>query len=267
MKNNQTYIKMGFKGAVSIYSLSRFFSSIILQKNTVLIFLICFGSTAAQTEHLRSLLKDYGSEDKMKLIISDDFTGSDSLWIKEFEKPEDSEMRIMHGRMEIKTSRGATVWLKQKLSGNIMITYDAMVIQDSCSYDRVSDLNCFWMAEDSVKEILPSRDGKFTSYDDMKLYYAGIGGNNNTTTRFRKYEGNGNKPLIGEFLNEDHLLKGQMNYKIKIIVDSGGVLFIVNNQVYFEYSDIKQFSKGYFAFRTTRSHQQIKRFRVYEIIK
>ena len=66
--------------------------------------------------------------------------------------------------------------------------------------DRVSDLNCFWMARDSRNPddlFAVHRTGKFADYNQLLCYYVGVGGNTNTTTRFRRYIGDANtRPLL-----------------------------------------------------------------------
>ena len=83
-----------------------------------------------------------------KLIYSDDFNADLSNWNVEFEKPETSSLKIIDGKLDVSTSIGATIWFKTQLSGNIMITYDVKIIDEDCAFDRVSDLNAFWMATD-----------------------------------------------------------------------------------------------------------------------
>ena len=94
--------------------------------------------------------------------------------------------------MEIDVPAGCTVWLKQRLDGPVMIEYEATVLRAGGANDRVSDLNCFWMARDSRSPddlFATPRSGKFADYNPLKCYYVGLGGNTNTTTRFRRYVG------------------------------------------------------------------------------
>ncbi len=52
------------------------------------------------------------------------------------------------GQLEIDVPGGATIWLKTPLTGPLLISYDAVVVGAGGPNDRVSDLNCFWMAHD-----------------------------------------------------------------------------------------------------------------------
>ena len=160
---------------------------------------------------------------------------------------------------------GITVWLNKKLSGNIRIEYDRVVKMEKGCNDRVSDLNQFWMATDPKTDSLFTRRGKFAEYDDLSLYYVGIGGWNNTTTRFRKYLSPTSKPVVKEYTDSEHLLKAEKIYHIKIIVRNGTSSFWVNGVLYFEYKDPAPLTSGYFGFRGLQSRQEIKNLKIYAI--
>jgi rhamnogalacturonan endolyase len=93
-----------------------------------------------------------------------------------------------------------------------------------------------------------------------------MGGNTNKTTRFRKYIGDGTKPLIQEYTDAAHLLQANRTYHIRIIVKNGNTSYWVDGQCYFTYADPKLLTEGYFGFRSTWSRQQIKNFRVYQLL-
>ncbi len=202
-----------------------------------------------------------------KLIYKDDFDKDISLWFAEMEIPEKSSLLIKEGKLELIAKRGATAWFKQKLSGSFIINYDVVVVNEGGETDRVSDLNLFWMATNPNGGFF-NLDGKFPSYDLLHLYYTGIGGNENTTTRFRKYTGKaGDKAVITEYTDSAHLLKGNMNYHIKLICDNGRSLLYVNDVLYVDYQDSDPYLDGYFGFRTTRSHLIFDNFKINEIKK
>ncbi len=202
-----------------------------------------------------------------ELFFADDFEKQDSNWVAECEQPATSSVSVKNGRLDINTSAGATVWCTQKLSGSIKITYDAIVTDDGGANDRVSDLNMFWMAADPKNDNLFTRSGKFTAYDDLNLYYAGIGGHDNTTTRFRKYQSTGEKPVLKEYIDKEHLLKGNTLYKAAIIVQDGRTRCYLNDVLYFDYTDAQPYTEGYFGFRTTTSHQLMDNFKIYRLSK
>lgn len=211
----------------------------------------------------------FGKEKKVannKIVYSDNFKVVNSNWIAEFEKPETSIMQILDGKLDVSSSAGATVWYRNMLSGNVIITYNETLIDKGGSNDRVSDMNVFWMATDPLKQgQMIERDGKFSSYDNLNLYYAGVGGHYNKYTRFRKYTSDGNKPVLKEHTDAEHLLVGNQKYSIKIIVNRGTIQYYLNENLFWELKDESPYCKGYFGFRTTKSHQQFENFKVVQL--
>lgn len=220
-----------------------------------------------------TLLLIYGSNSnaqqppkmKSKIIFSDDFKKDKSLWVSEFEIPATSSMKISDRKLDVIATGGGTVWYKNKLQGNIMITYNATVVDAGGKNDRVSDMNAFWMATNPSSENIFNQSGKFESYDNLQLYYAGIGGHNNETTRFRKYTGKGQKEILKEYTDKSHLLEGNKKYAIKIMVNNGLVQYFVNDILFWEYKDASPYKEGYFGFRTYISHQIYEDFKVYQL--
>lgn len=51
-----------------------------------------------------------------------------------------------HGTLDIDVPAGATIWFKPELRGHIAITFDVTALDAGGKNDRVSDVNCFWMA-------------------------------------------------------------------------------------------------------------------------
>lgn len=203
----------------------------------------------------------------MELLYSDDFDKPNNDWISEFENPAGSSMAVNQSTMDVSSAAGASIWFKRPFAGNIVIMYDATVVMNGGPNDRVSDLNAFWMASDPKNKDLFTRKGKFSEYDDLDLYYSGIGGHDNTTTRFRKYFSTGEKPIVKEYLDPRHLLKGNIRYRIMIVVQDGRTLMMVNDEIFFDYQDAAPLTKGYFAFRTTRSHQVMDNFKIFKIVR
>ncbi|MEI6751836.1 MAG: DUF6250 domain-containing protein [Paludibacter sp.] len=215
---------------------------------------------------ISSLLVFSQKENAGKLLYSDNFNKELSNWTAEFEIPETSGLKLVDSKLDLVSSRGATVWFNKKLSGNIMITYDEVLIEAGGTNDRVSDMNVFWMATDPANpEAMIKRDGKFSSYDNLNLYYAGVGGHYNKFTRFRKYNSDGNKPVLKEYNDAAHLLVGNKKYSIKIIINNGFVQYYLNDELYWELKDETPYKEGYFGFRTTISHQQFENFKVYQL--
>ncbi len=202
-----------------------------------------------------------------KLLFKDDFSAvlDTSKWGVE-KLPTDSEKVFCNnGKLLLDTYSGATVWYKKELRGNALISFKRKVIVQGGHNDRLSDFNQFWMATDTVKNQMFKRKGAFNEYDSLSMYYVGFGGNYNTTTRFRKYNTLGEKKILGEFTDSKHLLQPNKEYTIKIIILNGVTQFLVDDELYFSYKDDSPLMHGYFAFRSTRSHQEIDDIKIYSL--
>ncbi|MFL9829327.1 DUF6250 domain-containing protein [Flavobacterium sp. ST-87] len=208
------------------------------------------------------------AQKKVRLLYRSDFSKplDCNAWIAEIDNiPGYTSTVYTHkNALVLDTQGGVTVWLNKVLNGNIQIEYDRIVRMDNKCNDRVSDLNQFWMASDPKNAKLFSRNGKFDEYDDLLLYYVGIGGWNNTSTRFRKYLAT-SKPVIQEYTDKAHLIEAEKTYHIKIIVKNGTSSFWVNDKLFFNYVDPAPLTSGYFGFRSLHSRQQIKNLRIYAL--
>jgi hypothetical protein len=202
---------------------------------------------------------------KSELLYQDNFDQNLKNWVVETPHSSYSNVGTKDGKLVIDVDHGATVWFNKKLSGNIMIEYNQKVIMNQEHNDRLSDLNQFWMATDPRNQNLFIRSGNFSEYDSLQLYYAGIGGNSNTTTRFRKYQGNGERTLLSDLQDKNHLLQPNKTYFIQIVVYNGTTQLFINGEQYFSFTDDKPLTEGYFGFRTVKSHQQIDDFKVYRL--
>ncbi len=209
-----------------------------------------------------------GSVDDGRLVFSDDFTAplDAAVWVAEIEPKAGavSTVYTRDGALLLDTRAGVTVWLNKILKGDLRIEFDRKVLVDTGRNDRLSDMNVFWMATDPANGDLFTRHGRFESYDSLQLYYVGMGGNTNKTTRFRKYYAGGNKPVIKEYLDGGHLLEANKTYHIRIVVDGGVTSYWVNGECYFTYADPAPLTQGYFGFRSTWSRQEIEHFRVWD---
>ncbi|MES2037373.1 MAG: DUF6250 domain-containing protein [Pseudomonadota bacterium] len=200
-----------------------------------------------------------------KLIYQDDFDTDLQQWLVESADIQHSNVSVYHHQLLIDAAGGATVWFKKKLSGDILIRYTRRVVMEQGRNDRLSDLNQFWMATDPRNQNIFTRKGVFEQYDNLRLYYAGIGGNTNTTTRFRKYQGNGERTLLTELNERDTLLLANRDYVIETTVYQGCTRMLVDGKVFFSYKDKDALREGYFGFRTTQSRQQIRDFKIYQL--
>jgi len=200
------------------------------------------------------------------VIYKDNFDKPlDSLnWKVEMLSGENARVNTENQKLVIDAPYGVTVWFKHKLTGPIRIEYDWKVVVADGANDRLSDLNQFWMATDPKNKDLFTRKGKFSDYDALSLYYVGFGGNKNTTTRFRKYQGNGERKLLQEYTDRSHLLKPNHKYHITIEVTDRLTRFSVDGIAYFSFTDPELLTNGYFGFRTTHARHEISNFRVFK---
>lgn len=201
---------------------------------------------------------------KGRILYEDDFSAGLSNWLAEGTQPE-----LVNDRMELDTPIGTTVWFKQRLSGNVLIEYDATVIDTDGPNDRVSDLNCFWMATDpaNLDNLFANseqRGGTFKNYDNLNLYYVGYGGNTNSTTRFRRYC-NSQRNLLGEYTDPEHLIIPNHRYHIQLVVLDNTVEYYIDGERLFHYYDPQPFSEGHFGLRTVQNHLAMDNFRVLRI--
>jgi len=203
------------------------------------------------------------------LLYSDDFTASLSHWKIELEKP--GVVAAVDGRLTIDVPAGCTVWFRPELFGPVLIEYEATMVKAAGANDRVSDLNAFWMATDarSPADLFAThRTGRFADYNQLRTYYVGQGGNGNTTTRFRRYIGDSElRPLLPEhdLHTSDVLLKPNVGQKVQLVAAGGRIQYYRDGVRIFDFMDPEPYTRGHFAFRTTYSHVEIRRFRVWRL--
>ncbi|GGZ34462.1 hypothetical protein GCM10007049_29800 [Echinicola pacifica] len=231
---------------------NRFFTSLIIILSGVL-------SVSCQCS-----VNSNGDEEKTSssnIILEEDFSSplSPEHWQVEMEGHGygQSSVSVLEDQLVMDTKAGVTVWLKQKLQGNLQITYKRQVVMEGGINDRLSDLNQFWMASDPRNADLFTRQGKFDEYDSLQMYYIGFGGNYNKTTRFRKYQGTGEKTLLFDLEDKEHLLAPNHWYTITIRVKDGLITFQVDGETFFSYQDEQVLKEGYFGFRSTWSRHRI----------
>ncbi|MFD1820681.1 rhamnogalacturonan endolyase [Pseudarcicella hirudinis] len=228
-------------------------------KKKCLILALCF--TGFCSTFLHAQIKKHVNH---SLLFADDFPVKldSSIWIAEIENKPDSHVFVKNRKLVLDTRGGVTVWLNKALEGSYQIEFTRKVILGKGGNDRLSDLNVFWQAKDPQNTNLFTRKGKFEEYDSLRLYYVGMGGNYNSTTRFRKYDGKGERLLLKEYTDSLHLLQANKTYRIKIIVKENETSFWVDDQCFFTNTEAGFNKTGYFGFRSTFSHQEIGEFRV-----
>ena len=202
-----------------------------------------------------------------ELLYGDDFTDAKlPQWQAELQQG--GTVAARGGAMEVDVPAGCTVWFVPPLDSPVLIQYEATVVQKGGPNDRASDLNCFWMATDarSPQDLFATtRSGKFSDYDELRCYYVGLGGNGNTTTRFRRYIGQkDNRPLLPEhdLRAKEDLITPNVAQTIRLIAAGPFIEFWRDGRKLFELNDPEPYTRGHFAFRTVTNHMLIRHFEV-----
>ena len=197
-------------------------------------------------------------------LARDDFRSGLGNWVVEQQPGGTVETR--DGALVITDKAGCSVWWRESLRAPLRIRYRAKVTGG----ERVSDLNCFWMATDprvpgNFFDPASGRDGRFATYDGLRTYYVGCGGNGNSTTRFRRYDGAGARPLLPEHDHQgpEALLEDGREYRIEIVVaEDGTTTWARDGKVWFTYRDEQPLREGWFGFRTVWARIEIRDFAV-----
>lgn len=196
---------------------------------------------------------------------SDDFADL-ANWVVEAEQP--ARVSADDGALDIDAPAGITLWFRPELGSKTVIEFDATAISAGGPNDQVSDLNVFWMAHnaDGTRPVWAKpRSGRFPDYDDLLTYYVGLGGNRNTTTRFRRYVGEpGNRPLLPahDLSRLEYLLVANAKRHIMLLADGPRIEYRRDGRVIFRYDDPAPYESGWFGLRTTWSHLRIERLRI-----
>ena len=240
-----------------------------MKQSILSFFLIMLLSVAYSQKEKKEIINDT-LQAKASLIFEENFKNGLDNW--KVEQIPGGIVTNTDEKLEITDVAGCTIWYKKQLEGPIMIQYDAYVIDQGGPQDRVSDLNCFWMAKDpenpeNLFANSKSRGGKFSNYDGLRLYYMGVGGHDNTKTRFRRYVGNGDRPLLPEHdLSESkYLISANKVIKIKIIAYNGIIQYFRDGECFMDFYDPNPYTSGYFGFRTVNNHMTIDNFQVFKL--
>lgn len=204
-----------------------------------------------------------------RLLHEDDFRSGLANWHIEAEKP--GNISATNGVLDINVPAGVTLWFKQRLDGPVAIEFEASAVSQGGPNDAVSDLNVFWMANNpngTQPVYAQPRSGAFAEYNDLLTYYVGLGGNRNTTSRFRRYIGDPVKrPMLPEhdLTAASALLVPNRSQTITLIANGNTIEYRRDGQPMFRLRDSAPYTNGWFALRTTQSHLQIRNFRIYRL--
>jgi hypothetical protein len=186
-------------------------------------------------------------------------------WRVEAESPA-ARVTAAKGVIDIDTPKGLSLWYLPRLSAPVAIEFEVMAVSEGGPNDQVSDVNAFWMASDAGESVLEHRrSGAFADYDALSTYYVGIGGNRNTTTRFRRYVGRaGDRPLLpGHDLRDAaDLLVPNRWVRVRLIADGHRIAVERDGRTLFSLDDPEPYTRGHFALRTTQSHLRVRALRI-----
>lgn len=203
------------------------------------------------------------------LLHQDDFREGLDQWHVEIERP--GRIAAQMGVMEIDVPGGVTLWFKPRLSGPVAIEFQATAIKARGRNDRGADLNVFWMANNgdgAVPVFAHKRTGRTSDYDTLHGYFASLGGDNNTRSRFLRYAGERPRALLEpehELSTQDALLPANRSVTVTLVASGGRIEYWRNTQRLFELSDQQPWRQGWFAIRTMQSHLKISRLRIYAL--
>lgn len=197
-------------------------------------------------------------------------------WKKWFAEDHSGTMQLSASgdTLDITAPKGLTLWYKERLTGDYEISYHAKVLMQGGKHDRLSDLNCFWGANDPQhpNDLFANsqwRKGIFANYKTLKLFYVGYGGNHNSTTRFRQYLGGGPdiddslaRPVIKEYTDRQHLLFPNQWYHIRIEVKKGITTFYVDDEMLFQHTIKEKEGDGHFGLRLLSNHVLLAGFQI-----
>lgn len=199
--------------------------------------------------------------------------GPAGRWIAEDESGA-ATLTVRGDTLEIVAPAGLTLWYSEPLRGDYRISYDACVVMEQGTHDRLADLNCFWAASDPAHPDdffarTAWRGGVFRRYNSLDLFYVGYGGNDNTTTRFRRYYGTlygaadeEVKPLAGEYTDPAYLLQPNRPLHIEITVNGSRTSYAVDGRTLFFRSIRPGEGDGYFGLRLLSNHTLVCGFKI-----
>lgn len=229
---------------------------------------LLLGASAALVIGCRTLERG----EQKRLLYSDDFRTGLGNWLVEAERP--GRIVAANGVLDIDVPAGVTVWFRPELSGPVSVEYDVTAVSEGGPNDQVSDINAFWMATDarapSGSVLEHPRSGAFADYDQLHTYYAGIGGNRNTTSRFRRYIGRkDDRPLLPQhdLSKSEHMIEPNRAYRIQLIADGNTIELRRDGRTMFRLHDPEPYRRGHFGLRTTKSHLRVRDFRVHALAR
>ena len=200
----------------------------------------------------------------VEIVCSTTASAQSTHWLIEAESPQ-TRILLRADTLDITSPQGLSLWWDQPVAAPCTITYRACVVMEGGPYDRLSDLNCFWMASEPAEHALSplrgidQRRGRFPESYRLQCYYLGYGGNHNTTTRFRRYNA-----VMLAVAYPSHRPPNLQEYRIEVTPEGSAarVRYSIDSTLLVDYLDPHPLLRGWFAFRTTWSHTRLTAFRI-----
>lgn len=200
-------------------------------------------------------------------IIYENAVGDSENWV--VEQQPNGNVIFANQSIEVIDAKGCTIWFKNKIQAPVKISYDITIIDEGGKYDRVSDMNCLWMANDPKNpndffKDSEQRAGHFPNYHHFTAYYVGYGGHHNSKTRFRRYDGNVDRPLLPEhdLSDQQFMITANKKMHIEILVKDNLTSYSRDGELIYKVDDSNPYHSGYFGFRTVNNHMKIEHFKV-----
>ncbi len=196
------------------------------------------------------------------------------IYANDFSKEANDFVLEGKGRYYIKDERlflddseaqsGLTFWLNKEFKDNILITYKAMVVEPKLA----GNLNFFFMArtKDGRFVLEDQHDGKYAQYHERcNLYILTFTANQGNEalsgwSRLRKDPG-------FNLLSEDRSMKTEINkeYLFEIYKMGQNIEIKINGESVHRYTDNEPYMVGAVGFRTWKTRQCVKDFKVYSV--
>ncbi|MBN2814153.1 MAG: hypothetical protein JXQ80_08755 [Bacteroidales bacterium] len=170
---------------------------------------------------------------------------------------EGAPARIENGRLFVdadnSTERASTVWLDNKLSGNLLVEFDAKIVS---SADLANNINCFFLYSDPCGRPLRNsqnerKSGSYKLYHKLNGYiFTTVANGDTANVRFRLRDNPGFELLGENFTNE--MIANQVHH-FKIVKIGARLQYWVDGKKVIDAIDDRfnpLHTEGIFGFRT-----------------
>ena len=202
-----------------------------------------------------------------KLLFHDDFDSGLSQWHIEAEQP--GRISAANGVLDIDVPAGVTLWFKPRLEGPLTIEFEATAVDEGGPNDKVSDLNVFWMANNTdgrqpvfararsgaVRRVQRSADvlrrpRRQSQHDDA------------LSPLHRRPGAPAACALATTLRTTQYMLVPNKPQTIRLVANGKVIEYWRDGTRIFHMEDAAPYENGWFALRTTFSHLRIEHLRI-----